>query len=104
MLGEIVRTALEREPDLELIPAGDASSVASTEPAGVDLLIMVLPGGDVVTRCRELVTRFPNARVLAALEDDRGDAGLFELHTRGERLGSLSPAELAQSVREAARA
>jgi hypothetical protein len=104
MLGEIVRTAVEREPDLELIPASMSLDPGSRDPGAVDLLIMVVAGGEVVSECREWMTRFPNVRLLAALEDERGDGGLFELQALAPRLGSLSPVELAQTIRKAANA
>jgi hypothetical protein len=97
VLGQIVRTALEQEPDLELIPT---RASGTTEPRGVDLLILVIPGREAVSECRELLSRFPNVRVLAVLEDGRGDASLYELHPRETRLGQLSPPELAQRIRE----
>ncbi|MGH7528268.1 MAG: hypothetical protein ACREMX_16365 [Gemmatimonadales bacterium] len=100
VLGQIIRTALEQEPELELIPAGSSPLAAATEQPGVDLLILVIPGRDAVSECRELLGRFPNLRVLAVLEDERGDASLYELHPREARLGALSPPELAQRIRE----
>jgi hypothetical protein len=98
VLAQIIRTTLEREPGLELIPE-DLSLTAATASGRLDLVILVLPGADAAGRCRELLQRFPGLRALMVLEDSRGDASLYELHPTEARLGRLSPAELAQRIR-----
>jgi hypothetical protein len=101
VLGQIVRAALEQDPELELLPASSSPLTPVTDQPGVDLLILVMPGRHAVSECRELLSRFPDLRLLAVLEDGRGDASLYELHPRETRLGALSPPEVAQRIREA---
>lgn len=99
VLEQIIRAALEREPGLELVPNDLPLTVAAT--AGrLDLVILVMPGAEAAARCRELLQRFPGIRALMVLEDMRGDASLYELRPTESRLGRLSPAELAQRIRE----
>jgi hypothetical protein len=101
VLGQIIRTTLEREPGLELVPEDVLPLTIATTPGGLDLLILVVPGTDAATEFRELLNRFPALRAVMVLEDGRGDASLYELHPTEARLGRLSPAELAQRIRAA---
>ncbi len=100
VLGQIIRTALEQEPELDLIAPSSSPLSPMLDQGQVDLLILVMPGRGAVSDCRELLGRFPQLRVLAVLEDERGDASLYELHSMETRLGGLSPPEVALRIRE----
>jgi hypothetical protein len=99
VLEQIIRRALERESELELVADGPPHTAAAA--AGrLDLVILVMPGAEAAARCRELLQRFPGLRALLVLEDARGDASLYQLRPTESRLGRLSPAELVQRIRE----
>ena len=99
VLGQIIRSTLEREPGLELLPEDALPLAVAPGQGDLDLLILVVAGTDAATEFRELLHRFPALRAMLVLEDGRGDASLYQLHPTETRLGSLSPAELAQRIR-----
>ena len=87
---------------MELISTDISTLQAVQRTRSIDAVVAVLPGGEVVSQYREMFNRDPNLRLLAVLEDEHGDAGLFELQPRNVRLGSLSPAGVAEAIRRAA--
>lgn len=102
MLGEIIRSLLVAEPDIEIVgELADPHSLAeAVEEHRARVLILGTKQGRVPDSCRALVDDRPRLRLLAVSEDAR-DTTLFELRPYEVALGELSPERLLGAVRSA---
>jgi DNA-binding NarL/FixJ family response regulator len=100
MMRDILRRTMADQPDIELIdeePPADSENpatphvvlVGTEAPAGADKTSMLL-------------ARWPRARIIAVEVSGR-QASLYELMPYKTELGQLSPSELLEGIRAAAR-
>jgi hypothetical protein len=103
LMADIVAFGLAAEPDMLIVgsvEAVDALAVAvdATRP---DFLVVGVDGEDLPVQCGPVLAEQPELRVLG-IEQDRVEAGLYELRPHRVALGVMSPEELAATIRGAA--
>jgi DNA-binding NarL/FixJ family response regulator len=101
MLRDILEQAIANEPDMELIhePAAPAPGRAEQAP---DVVIAGVSECDPGEGARTLLGRWPGSHVLMITA--RGQKVLrYELQPRSLDLGEMSPDQLVQAIRSAAR-
>jgi DNA-binding NarL/FixJ family response regulator len=102
MLRDILAQAIAREPDMEVIPEPVAVPPRDEQLGSPDVIVVGTSDAAPAEGARALLARWPHSRVLVITA--RGHRVLrYELLPRGVDLGELSPAQLAEAIRAAAR-
>ena len=105
LMADIVAVGVRSQPDMCIVGTLDAvvelaSEARRTRP---DIVVLGLVGSDLPRVCGQLLAEHPEMRVLG-IEHEDAEAGLYELRPRRVPLGVVSPTELADIIRIAARA
>ena len=90
---DLIELAVRAQPDMELVD-GD-----SPPP---DFVLCGVPPAQSRSAGRSLLAERARVRVLE-LDPDAGRAALYELHEHAHEIGEVSPAELIDKIRAAAR-
>jgi DNA-binding NarL/FixJ family response regulator len=105
LLADIIRDAVAREPDLEIVQAlADCwpANLPSSTLAPDVMLVGMTKSGDLSPECTELLFAFPKARCLAISHNGQGTY-LYELRPQRAPLGErFSPGALIDAIRAAA--
>jgi DNA-binding NarL/FixJ family response regulator len=103
MLRDILEQAISNEPGMEVIPEPVVPRQAPVDrPPSPDVVVVGVADSEPVERARGLLVRWPGSQVL--LITARGHRVLrYELWPRGVDLGEMSPNQLVQAIRSAAR-
>jgi DNA-binding NarL/FixJ family response regulator len=104
MLCDIISSTLSGEPDMDVIgePRDGVDVVRAASHMRVDVLVMGLADSELPGDCVRLFKVQPRIRVLGVAGDGRR-VFLYELRPQRTPLGELSPQELVDVVRAAAR-
>lgn len=99
MLGDIVRTVVESQPDMTLL----RDSFRSADPASwrrpdPDVVVLSTEHIDTALNVSESLNRWPGARILV-IEVSGEHTMLYELRPHATPLGALSPEQLVQTIR-----
>ena len=108
MMRDIVAAIIVAQPDMTIVgesgEGGDAESIAGAVAAArPDVLIVGMEraeGGEPPVLCAELLSRFPQVKVIA-VEDHGRSSALWELRPHRALLGEVSPQGLVDSIRAA---
>jgi hypothetical protein len=93
LLRELIELAVRAQPDMELVDAD------SPPP---DFVVCGVPSAQSPSAGRSLLAERARVRVLE-LDPDAGRASLYELHEHAHEIGEVSPAEIVDKIRSAAR-
>lgn len=100
MLRDILEQALSREPGIELM--SEPAPPPAEESRSPDVVVVGTSDAQPVEDARALLARWPRSHVL--IITSRGQRVLrYKLWPRGVDLGEMSPAQLAEAIRAAAR-
>jgi DNA-binding NarL/FixJ family response regulator len=100
MLRDILKTTIGRQPDIELID--EAPDDAETQRAIPHVVLVSTESPSDADGTSTLLSRWPRARIIA-IEVSGRQASLYELRPCKMELGQLSPTELLEGIRAAAR-
>ena len=102
VLGELVIQLIEQQPDMVL--AQQTSGVLDLlQVMGPDVDVLILGAAEVHPPpgiCSHLLQEYPHLRILV-LAQNGGDAALYWLGLRRERIGNVSSGSLAHTIRRA---
>ena len=103
MLRDILEQVISNERDMEVIPEPVVPMQALVErPPSPDVVVVGRGDSEPAERARGLLARWPDSHVLMITA--RGDRVLrYELLPRGVDLGEMSPGQIVQAIRSAAR-
>jgi DNA-binding NarL/FixJ family response regulator len=103
MLRSILERVIADEPDMELMAEPpEPGPLPSGAPPAPDVLVVDGRDADAGERGRALLGRWPQSRVLMFTAHGH-KVVLYELVPQGSDLGELSPGQLVQAIRSAAR-
>lgn len=102
MLRDILEQVISHEHDMEVIHEPPLPMPAPVGPAPPDVVVVGVGDAEPAERARGLLVRWPGSHVLMLTA--RGHRVLrYELLPRGVDLGEMSPDQLVQAIRTAAR-
>jgi DNA-binding NarL/FixJ family response regulator len=102
MLRDILEQAISSEPDMEVIPEPVVSPPTEEQLQSPDVVVVGMSDAQPAEGARALLDRWPHSHVLVITA--RGHRVLqYQLLPRGVDLGEMSPAQLAEAIRAAAR-
>jgi DNA-binding NarL/FixJ family response regulator len=103
MLRDILEQAISNQPDMEVIPEPAAPRHAPAgQPLPPDVVVVDVSDSDPGEGARALFVRWPGIRALMIAANGHRVVR-YELEPRGIDLGELSPDQLVQAIRSAAR-
>lgn len=102
MLRDILERAISSQPDMVVIPEPVTASLAEDQLESPDVIVAGITHSEPAESARALLARWPRSHLLIIAA--HGHRVLrYELLPRGVDLGEMSPAQLADAIRAAAR-
>jgi DNA-binding NarL/FixJ family response regulator len=101
MLRDIIEQAISNQPDMEVIlePVPPARVAADQMP---DVVLVAVSDSDPGEGARALLVRWPTSHALMIAEHGH-QVLMYDLQPRRVELGEMSPAQLVEAIRSAAR-
>jgi hypothetical protein len=104
LVADIVERAIKRQLDMAIVGSVESLEALldlarATEP---DVAVVGIRGADIPEECLELLMERPRVKILA-IEAHEGRAYLYVLRPEQVEIGEVSPEDVVETIREAAR-